>query len=721
MAVKLTEFDIQISKENVCRLIHADPDSSLYREIMAELTEMLPAAYDKLKPTALLEFGDFEEYAGMVEEEGIEEALYGITTVGEEISSWSTQLFREGNYLGGMMADAIADDCLFQMDEAISKTVIGMCRERQRGIVRRLEAPVDIPMSIQKKAYDVTDAGRQAGIGIKESYMYSPVKTVCQVYILDRDTTRYHAEHDCSRCDHVTCKMRNIPAVTITVKNGKEEQKIRGRKKDTLLESLRANNLFLPAVCAGRGVCGKCRVRVLEGEVPATETDLRFFSQEEIKAGYRLACRAYPESDCTILTQDGEAEGFYVEAQEKDAEPLPTEADRSYGIAADIGTTTVAMQLVELQTGKIVDVYTTVNRQRTYGADVISRIEASGKGGKEALTGIIREILQEGIKALTANGTIRIRQMAIGGNTTMIHLLMGYSCETLGVYPFRPVNIETIHTTDKELFGKQEQNFDVTVCPGISTFVGGDIVAGLYALDFQNREKVCVLIDLGTNGELAVGNKDRILTTSTAAGPAFEGGNILCGMGSVPGAVCKVEIRDGKAEIRTIGDAEAKGICGTGVIDCVYELVREDIVDETGLMDEAYFESGFPLSEDGKISFCQKDVREIQLAKSAVRAGLETLILRYGISWEEIDRVYVAGGFGHKTDIHKAVGIGLFPASCEDKVEAVGNTCLQGMVKYLTRGDAPEAVHRLVEISEEISLSSDKYFQEAYMENMYFL
>lgn len=720
MAVKLTEFDIQISKENVCRLIHVDPDSSLYQEIMAELTEMLPAAYDKLKPTALLEFGDFEEYAGMVEEEGIEEALYGITTVGEEISSWSTQLFREGNYLGGMLADAIADDCLFQMDGAISKTVIGMCRERQRGIVRRLEAPVDIPMRIQKKAYDVTDAGRQAGIGIKESYMYSPVKTVCQVYILDRDTTRYHAGHDCSRCDHVTCKMRNIPAVTITVKNGKEEQRIRGRKKDTLLESLRANNLFLPAVCAGRGVCGKCRVRVLEGEVPATETDLRFFSQEEIEAGYRLACRAYPESDCTILTQDGEAEGFYVEAQEKDAELLLPDADRSYGIAADIGTTTVAMQLVELQTGKIVDVYTTVNRQRTYGADVISRIEASGKGGKEMLAGIIREILQEGIRALTANGTIRIRQMAIGGNTTMIHLLMGYSCETLGVYPFRPVNIETIHTTDKELFGKQEQNFDVTVCPGISTFVGGDIVAGLYALDFQKREKVCVLIDLGTNGELAVGNKDWILTTSTAAGPAFEGGNILCGMGSVPGAVCKVEIRDGKAETQTIGDAEAKGICGTGVIDCVYELVREGIVDETGLMDETYFESGFPLSEDGKIRFCQKDVREIQLAKSAVRAGLETLILRYGISWEEIDRVYVAGGFGHKTDIHKAVGIGLFPASCENKVEAVGNTCLQGMVKYLTRGDAQEVVHRLVEVSEEISLSSDKYFQEAYMENMFF-
>lgn len=719
--MKLTEFDIQISKENVCRLIQADPDSNVYQEIMAALQEMLPTAYEKLKPTALLEFGDFETYAGMIEEEGIEEALYGITTVGEEIGSWSTQLFREGNYLGGMLADAIADDCLFQMDEAISEAVIGMCRKRQRGIVRRLEAPVDIPMSIQKKAYDITDAGRQAGIEIKESYMYSPVKTVCQVYILDKDVTRYHAEHDCGRCENATCKMRNIAAVTITVKSGKVEQKIRGRKKDTLLESLRANNLFLPAVCAGRGVCGKCRVRVLEGEVPATETDLRFFSQQEIEAGHRLACRSYPESDCTILTQDGEAEGFYVEAPEKGAESVPPDTDGVYGIAADIGTTTVAMQLVELQTGKTADVYTAVNRQRTYGADVISRIEASCKGRKEALTGMIREILQEGIEALSANGTIRIRQMVIGGNTTMIHLLMGYSCETLGVYPYLPVNIKAIHTTDKELFGKQEKSFDVTVCPGISTFVGGDIVAGLYALDFQKREKVCVLIDLGTNGELAIGNRDWILTTSMAAGPAFEGGNILCGMGSVPGAICKVEIREGKAKIRTIGDAEARGICGTGVIDCVYELVGEGIVDETGLMEEPYFETGFPLSEDGKIRFCQKDVREIQLAKSAVRAGLETLILRYGISWEEIDKVYVAGGFGHKTDIHKAVGIGLFPAFCEEKVEAVGNTCLQGTAKYLTQKDASEAVERLVEVSEEIGLSGDKNLQKFYMENMYFL
>ena len=716
----ITKFHIQISKENVCRMIHADPGSSLYEEIMTELAEMLPLAYEKIKPAALLEFGDFDEYSRMVEEEGIVEALYGINTVGDEIGKWSTALFQEGNYLAGMLADAMADDYLFQMDEAIKDTVIHLCKERKRGIVRRVEAPADIPMTIQKKAFEVTGA-QKAGIGIKESYMYDPVKTVCQVYLLDRDTSRFYAEHDCSRCDNVNCMMRNIPVVHITVRNKEQKRRIKGRKKETLLETLRKEGVFLSAVCAGRGSCGKCRIRVLDGSVPETEADLKFFSNEELAAGYRLACRAYPESDCTILIEEDEKEGFFVQADGKDKDVLPPDKGREYGIAVDIGTTTIAMQLVELATGKIADVYTALNRQRAYGADVISRIEAANGGKKDELTVMIREILKEGTLKLTQDGNIQVERMVIGGNTTMIHLLMGYSCETLGVYPFLPVNIDTIHTTQKELLGKAEHgsaDFEITVYPGISTYVGGDIVAGLYALGFADQDKVSVLIDLGTNGELAIGNKDRILVASTAAGPAFEGGNIVCGMGSIPGAVCKVEMEKGNIKTETIGKEEPKGICGTGVIDCVYELIKEGIVDETGLMEDPYFESGVGLSKDGKIRFYQKDVREIQLAKSAVRAGLETLILRYGIVWDEIERVYVAGGFGHKLDIHKAVGIGLFPSSLEEKVRAVGNSCLRGVVKYLTESGAAKDTSRLAGLAKEVNLSNDKDFQEFYMEYM---
>lgn len=714
--MKITEFDIQTSKKNVLYLIEADKNSELYEEILEELEEMLPIAYEKIKPVSLLEFGPFDEYADMVEEEGITEALYGINSIGGEMSAWATQLFSEGNYLGGMLADAIADDYLFQMDSLVQPRIIEMCKERGKGIVRRLEAPQDVPMSIQKKAYDVTDAKNQIGLGIKESYMYDPVKSVCQVYMLDDNTSRFRAEHDCSKCTNYTCKMRNSPSVSITVKMDGKETEICGKKSQTLLETLREENIFIAAICGGRGTCGKCKIRVLDGEVHPSAADIRYFSEEELKAGYRLACKAYPESDCTIAVEDREKEAFFVLADEK--EDTFIREDTDYGIAADIGTTTVAMQLVDLHTGKIADVYTTINRQRAYGADVISRIEASNVGKKEELKVCIQEVLTEGIAKLTKNGEVPVARMVIGGNTTMIHLLMGYSCETLGVYPFTPVNIHAIHTTYEALFERQDQSFEIVIYPGISTYVGGDITAGLYALDFQKREKISVLVDLGTNGEMAIGNKDKILVTSTAAGPAFEGGNITCGTGSIPGAICKVQMQEEAVRVETIGAAQPIGICGTGVIDTVYELMQKELVDETGLMAEEYFEDGFPLA--GEIRFYQKDVREIQLAKSAVRAGLETLILRYGAGYQDIDTIYVAGGFGYKMDIHKAVGIGLFPKACEAKIEAVGNSCLKGAVKYLVEDDAKKETEELVKKAEEISLSTDKQFQQFYMDYMYF-
>lgn len=718
--MKITEFNIQISKENVCSLIEADKNSDLYEEILEELEEMLPIAYEKIKPVSLLEFGDFDDYTDWGEEKGIKEALYVINSIGREMTEWSTQLFSEGDYLRGMLVDAIADDYLFQIDRETQDKIVKLCKERGHGIVRRLEAPVDIPMSIQKKAFDVTNAANEIGLGIKESFMYDPVKSVCQVYMLDSDVTRFHSEHDCRRCTNYNCKMRNISNVTITVKTGKDERKIFGRKQKTLLDNLRAGNIFIAAICAGRGNCGKCKVRVLEGDVPPSDKDGAYFSEKELEQGYRLACRAYPQSDCTILIEDREDSSFFVLADEKETEEVSTSEDAQYGIATDIGTTTIAMQLVEMESGKIVDVYTAINEQRAYGADVISRIEASNDGEKETLQRCIQKGLIEGIEKLSRSRTVCINHMVIGGNTTMIHLLMGYSCETLGVYPFIPVNIGTIHSTYTELLGTIENDFPITIYPGISTYVGGDITAGLYAMNFHKREDVSILVDLGTNGEMVIGNKQRLLVTSTAAGPAFEGGNIICGTGSIPGAICKVTICEGRADVETIGGATPVGICGTGVIDSVYELLKEEIVDETGLMEEPYFEEGILLSEEENIRFYQKDIREFQLAKSAVRAGLETLISKYGISYEEIEKIYVAGGFGDKLDIHKAVRIGLLPPECEDKIEAVGNTCLKGAVKYLLDSEAESITEKLAGKVEEIELSSDKEFQQFYMEYMYF-
>ena len=231
------------------------------------------------------------------------------------------------------------------------------------------------------------------------------------------------------------------------------------------------------------------------------------------------------------------------------------------------------------------------------------------------------------------------------------------------------------------------------------------------------------MIDLGTNGEMGIGNRNKILVTSTAAGPAFEGGNITWGTGSIQGAICNVDLKDNQLNIRTIGDTEPVGICGTGVIETAAELVKAKLIDETGLMAEEYFEDGYPLAKTAKgelIVFTQKDIRELQLAKSAIRAGVETLILRYGVNYNQIDKVYLAGGFGFKMDMEKAVAIGLLPEELRGKMEAVGNSSLGGAVKYLTEETSRAFLEHIVMVSSEIDLANDITFNDFYMKYMFF-
>ena len=718
--MKITEFDIQINKENVFMLIDCNPTSPVYEAVVDEFEEMLEGAYKRIKPVALLAFGSTKEYDLSQYGEGVTEALYNINSIGSEMGEWSTQLFEEGNYLAGMLADAMADDYLFQIDREVQKEIIRMCKEKGCGVSNRLESPQDIPMRVQRTAWEVTHAEEEAGIKITVSMMLDPVKSSCQIYLLDESSSEYILEHDCSRCPRVDCKLRNVHHFPIVVKKGGEEIVIQGREEMSLMQTLHSQGSYISAICAGRGTCGKCKIQVLEGEIPPSKEDERFFSKEELVQGYRLACKAFPKGKCTISLDFNHQEDDFIVVTDYEEKKQTSEIvkDRSYAIAVDIGTTTIAMQLVDLEQKEVVDIYTAINRQRAYGADVISRIEVANSGKGNELRQCILEELEEGVQKLLEGKEIVPEKMAIGANTTMVHLLMGYSCETLGVFPFTPVNIDKIYISYEKLFESNAYSFEVIIFPGISTYVGGDITAGLYACGFDKKEQISVLVDLGTNGEMAVGCADRIMVTSTAAGPAFEGGNITHGTGSIPGAVSNVVIEDGKARLKTIGEKEPVGICGTGVIDTAYELVKAELVDETGLLDENYFDDGFPLTED--IAFYQKDVREIQLAKSAVRAGLETLLLKYGVTYDEIDKIYIAGGFGYKMDIAKAIGIGLLPGECKDKIEAIGNSCLKGVVRYLTEADAERRVEHIIETSLEINLSSDKNFNEFYLEYMYF-
>ncbi len=539
---------------------------------------------------------------------------------------------------------------------------------------------------------------------------------------------------------------------------------------ESLLEGLVRNRYRIQAPCGGLGRCGKCRVKVLEGDLPVTGQDRMAFSESELAEGWRLACRAFPKEDVKILLPEDMDRDFEIlladvdagsshpagkiaESGQDQASPGQGQAsctcgqETGYCVAVDLGTTTIAMVLLEEGGAEPLQTVSFVNRQRQYGADVIARIQASVDGKQGELQECIREDLWEGMKKLAKEAGIffsQIRQVVISGNTTMGHLLLGYPCQGLGVYPFTPVCIDIVQGGFRELTQGHEPGTErgrsirpalpleeaggngpaLMVLPGISTFVGGDIVSGLYALDFDRKEGICLLVDLGTNGEMALGNGEKILVTSAAAGPAFEGGNITWGTGSVAGAICSVHLdREGKAQIVTIRNALPTGICGTGVVETVRELVRTGIVDETGMLQEEYFEEGFPLARtpDGRqIVFTGPDVREIQLAKAAIRAGIETLLLRYGVTAADIQEVYLAGGFGHKLDPEAAVAIGMLPRELLGRIQGVGNSSLAGAMKFLQEGNGRERMEGIRRISQEIGLAADKDFQTFYMDAMFF-
>ena len=524
--------------------------------------------------------------------------------------------------------------------------------------------------------------------------------------------------------------------ITILEKN-KEVKHISCPAGSNLLEAMRENNMNIVSTCAGRGFCGKCKIRLLFGTLEVTSEDERFFTKTQLTQGLRLACRAYPTDNCVIEIIDYEADFEVVTdyLPEIDAMKLTENMhtknkaeDKDYAIAIDIGTTTVVISLVNICSGKIINTYSAVNPQRAYGADVISRICAANNGKQKLLQELIRSELLRGIYDLVEKSGIdkvNICKLAIACNTTMGHLLLGFSCEGLGSYPYIPVDISAIERPFSYVFDSDYIDAPVIIMPGISTFVGGDIAAGPLACGFDKSDKPSLFLDLGTNGEMALGNRDRILVTSSAAGPAFEGGNISCGVGSIAGAICNVDIIDDKTYYRTIGDKEAVGICGTGIIELTSELLDAGIIDETGLLIDKYFNEGFPIdvclnNYNDIFYFTQKDIRQLQMAKAAIRAGIDILIKEYGISYDDLDKVYIAGGFGLKLNLHKAVNIGLLPKKLYDKIIPVGNSALRGAISYLIEPDAPVRIESIVKAAVELQLSEQEEFNDLYLEYMYF-
>lgn len=522
--------------------------------------------------------------------------------------------------------------------------------------------------------------------------------------------------------------------VTGTKKNGETLFQVEVNGEKTLLAILRENHIYQDAPCGGKGTCGKCKVRIRKGAGCPKQNEKDFFSDKELREGWRLSCCMRPAGDCEILLPDdldGEmdvlADFSHTGKQTgtEAARELPFK-EKGYGIAIDIGTTTLALVLVNLATGEREEVVTGVNHQRAYGADVIARMQASNEGAADELCACIcsdLEGMMEQAVRLAGAAHGQIKKIAIAGNTAMCHLLLKYSCRTLGAAPFIPVDSSLQRKKSREIFAGSSFDADLIILPGISAFVGADITAGILSSGMAEKKEKSMLIDLGTNGEMVIGNRDGFLVTSAAAGPAFEGGNISCGMPGIAGAVTHVRMMetDGGYRIRheTIRGAEPAGLCGSGIIDVVCELVRHGLVDETGMLAEPWAKDGFPVA-GREVVFTQSDIREIQMAKSAIRSGIETLMKEAAITPGAIKDVYIAGGFGYGIDVEKAIGIGIFPREFAGKAKLIGNSALEGAVRILLEEGAADLTERIVAMAKEVNLAMNGNFNEFYLQYMFF-
>jgi uncharacterized 2Fe-2S/4Fe-4S cluster protein (DUF4445 family) len=473
----------------------------------------------------------------------------------------------------------------------------------------------------------------------------------------------------------------------------------------SLLQLLTGAGFEIYAPCGGNGTCGKCKVWI-KGE------------------GSVSSCLFPVGRDMTVILPDRkEAQILVAQHQhlvELAFQPGPSAglSSNPFGVAIDIGTTSLVFYLMDMLTGSVVETRALGNPQTSCGADVISRITYATQN-----TGGLAELQKAIVRAINMQfrhfcRLLRIRhndivKISIAGNTTMLHLLLGVDPLSIALAPFTPkfTDSQTIKADDIGL--ECHQAASIKTLPCISAYVGADIVAGLASIDHSGKETF-LFMDIGTNGELALVTRGKVFCCATAAGPAFEGARIEHGMTAEEGAISAF----GPQGFSVIGDVPPTGICGSGLIDIVAFLLEKGIVDQDGVMDEDFFVA--EKNNSRTIVLTQQDIREVQLAKSAIAAGVNILMKKAGVDHEVIDRVYLAGGFGNYFNIKNAMRIGLLSPLFNGRVVPLGNTSGTGAILDLKSTDFMRVINGLLSATEYIELSNDDDFTVEFAMNMMF-
>lgn len=457
--------------------------------------------------------------------------------------------------------------------------------------------------------------------------------------------------------------------------------------------------------CGGKGICGSCKVKLLQGELEIDQVQQQKLEKLKLGKEWRLACFCKAKSDITL--EISQFENIIL----ADSSTFDFQPQKGFGIAVDLGTTTVVTQLVNLENGHVLDSVSDVNPQVKFGSDLISRIQSCLDGNFEELQNLIRWKIGKMIQSMLEKHLVDISKVAVVGNTVMHHIFSGLPVNSLSFYPFHSANLGTQKFTPSELNWELPENTEISFFPSIGSFVGSDILAGIAATKMTEREEFSVLIDLGTNGEIVVGNHDKIICASTAAGPAFEGAKISQGMRATTGAISSVDFIHGELKTHVIGNAPARGICGSGLIDIMAILLNREEIGMFGEINSG--EDKVKLTK--QVSITQQDIREFQLAKAAIAAGIQILLNQLEITYNEIEHVFIAGGFGNFLNIENVIRTGLI--ECEaGKIVKLGNTALIGAKMFLFEDE--KFIQKILDKTTHVNLEGDPDFQEIYIDKM---
>lgn len=595
-----------------------------------------------------------------------------------------------------------------------------------------------------------------------------------------------------------------MPKIFVT----NENKIIEFEEDKTLMDILLNENIFVDNTCNGKGICGKCKVKIISGDLgDLSETEKKLLTEKEIKDNIRLSCLVKPKSDIEIESMQRErkhrvlSSGYMPEFEKNPSiykrliklekstldnqisledkilnelnikeldwkllkkitqedenitavfnnDKLVTlekndTRDKVYGVVIDIGTTTVVASLIDINSGEELSIESMINPQKQYGLDVLTRITyelENEEDGIENLQNCIVTSINNMISKMCEKTKIdkdNIYEISVAANCTMMHMLLGIDAKPIGKSPFAPVFIKSKDILAKEIGLDINENGRLYCLPSVSSYIGSDIVAGAYVCQLENSKDNVLFIDIGTNGEIVLSNKGKLLSCSCAAGPALEGMNISCGMRAANGAIEDVYINTDENELTVIGNETPVGICGSGILAVVKELIRTGIVRENGafikldkLEANDYRLSKLQLNDkkrefilvdgDNKLLITQGDIRQVQLAKGAILSGFYTLLKKADIEMSDLGKVIIAGQFGAHVNADSLVGSGILPKEVEDKIIYVGNSSKTGAYMALMSKDVKKDIEELAHKMDYMELGASEGYERLFSQCLKF-